>query len=125
MLADYALTATIAVSDLGRAREFYANTLGLGAGEERADGVTYKTGDTSVLVYPSKHAGTNKATTAGFDLPLEAFDAEVSALREKGVEFQTFEYEGVTWEDGVATLGDAKAVWFTDPDGNILAVTAR
>ena len=34
--------ATIAVSDLERARRFYEDTLGLKTKDERADGVTYE-----------------------------------------------------------------------------------
>ena len=37
--------------------------------------------------------------------------------------FQTFEAEGLTWDDGVASFGDQyRAVWFADPDGNILNI---
>jgi hypothetical protein len=55
-----------------------------------------------------------------FSVPAAAFDAEVANLRTKGVTFQTFDAEGLAWDDGVATIGDMKAVWFEDPDGNIL-----
>ena len=55
-------------------------------------------------------------------VPADAFDAEVDALRDK-VSFQTFEMDGVTWDDGVAHFGDTmRSVWFSDPDGNILNV---
>ena len=59
-----------------------------------------------------------------FEVPSSAFDAEVAALREAGVEFLTFEAPGATWQDGVASFGDqgAKGVWFEDPDGNILNI---
>ncbi|MGB4271699.1 MAG: hypothetical protein WBJ44_04820, partial [Propionicimonas sp.] len=53
-------------------------------------------------------------------VPAEAFDAEVGTLRSRGIGFQTFEADGVTWDDGVASFGDYRAVWFEDPDGNIL-----
>ncbi|MGV8965055.1 MAG: hypothetical protein ACOH2F_02135 [Cellulomonas sp.] len=52
----------------------------------------------------------------------DAFDAEVAALRSKGLTFQTFELDGLVWDGGVATMGDQKAVWFADPDGNVLNV---
>ena len=35
---------------------------------------------------------------------------------------QTFEVADMSWEDGVATMGEMRAVWFADPDGNILNV---
>ncbi len=50
----------------------------------------------------------------------------MAALREKDVTFQTFEMEGVTWADGVASFEDAfHAVWFADPDGNIINVATE
>jgi hypothetical protein len=37
----------------------------------------------------------------------------------------TFDFEGAEWEDGVASMGsEMRAVWFTDPDGNILNLSA-
>lgn len=122
MLTDFPVTATLPVSDMGRARHFYESVLGFSAAREEADGVSYRAGDTEVLVYPSAYAGTNKGTAASFRVPEDDFDAEVAALQERGIEFQTFDYEGVTWDDGVATLGSLRSVWFSDPDGNILAV---
>lgn len=122
MLSDYTPTPSLAVADVSRAREFYEGVLGLVPAGEAADGVLYTAGAGRILVYPSAFAGTNRATAASFEVPTDAFDAEVAALRTKGVTFQTFELEGLTWDDGVATMGDAKAVWFADPDGNILNI---
>ncbi len=130
MLGEYNANPTLAVSDLGRAREFYEGVLGFTPQEEEMpDGVIYGAGTNQFLVYPSAYAGTNKATAVSFQVPSAAFDAEVDALRAKGVVFQTFEMEEITWDDGVATWGDAssqygpmRSVWFEDPDGNILNV---
>jgi hypothetical protein len=43
-------------------------------------------------------------------------------LRGKGVKFDTFDAPGIEWQDGVNVMGDMKAVWFKDPDGNILNI---
>lgn len=124
MLADYDPVATLAVKDLQRAREFYEGTLGFAAGSDAADGVVYSAGSGSFLVYPSAYAGTNRATAVSFQVPADSFDTEVTRLREQGISFQTFEMEGIAWLDGVATFGEDqfRAVWFEDPDGNILNV---
>jgi catechol 2,3-dioxygenase-like lactoylglutathione lyase family enzyme len=122
MLADYPPIPTLAVSDLVRAREFYENVLGFTGEQQEEEGVMYEAGGSKFLVYPSVYAGTNKATAATFSVPADAFDREVAALREKGIEFLTFDYPGITWDDGVATMGTDRSIWFTDPDGNILAV---
>jgi len=57
-----------------------------------------------------------------FRVPRDDFDGEVDTLRSAGVELKTYEMEGITWTDGVASWGDERAVWFEDPDGNILAI---
>jgi catechol 2,3-dioxygenase-like lactoylglutathione lyase family enzyme len=125
MLSQHTPAATLPTADLPRARSFYEGTLGLTQQREGMGGVSYTCGDGMVFVYESEYAGTNKATAVTFEVPMSAFDAEVRALREKGVMFMTFDAQGLEWNEGVASIGDAmKAVWFTDPDGNILNVTA-
>jgi len=121
MLADYDSVPTLAVKDLGRAREYYEGVLGFTTRSEGPEGVFYGAGSGAIFVYASAFAGTNKATALSVQIPEGSFDAEVSELRDKGVRFQTFEMEGITWVDGVASFGDQyRAVWFEDPDGNIL-----
>jgi catechol 2,3-dioxygenase-like lactoylglutathione lyase family enzyme len=123
MLSNHDPVATLAVKDLEVARGFYEGVLGFTPGGDVPDGVLYTSGSGSFLVYPSSFAGTNKATALSFQVPGDVFDAEVAALREKNVTFQTFEAEGLTWNDGVASMGEQlRAVWFADPDGNILNI---
>jgi len=123
MLSDFAAVPTLAVSDLQRAREFYEGVLGFASVGDVADGVMYPSGNGSFLVYPSAFAGTNKATAMSLQVSAEAFDAEVAALRERGVTFDVFEMDQITWDNGVASMPDgSRAAWFTDPDGNILNI---
>jgi catechol 2,3-dioxygenase-like lactoylglutathione lyase family enzyme len=122
MLGDYNPVPVLAVTDLARARAFYESTLGLVADEDVPEGVMYAAGTGRVLVYPSAYAGTNKATAVGFTLPADRFDAEIADLRARGVSFDTFDAEGLTWTDGVAEMDGGRSVWFHDPDGNIIAV---
>ena len=122
MLGDHDPIATLAVKDLDRAREFYEGVLGFAPRPEVPEGVLYGAGSGAFLVYPSSFAGTNKATALSFQVPPDDFDAEVDALRGKGIAFQTFEAEGLSWVDGVASMGEFRSAWFEDPDGNILNV---
>ena len=124
MLSRYTPVATLPTSDLTKARSFYENTLGLAVQHDLPGAVTYTCGSGNLFVYESAYAGTNKATSVTFDVPPAEFDAEVDELREKGVEFATYEMEGVEWNDGVASMDGTKTVWFTDPDGNILNFSA-
>jgi catechol 2,3-dioxygenase-like lactoylglutathione lyase family enzyme len=120
MLEGKDAAATIAVSDLERARGFYEETLGLTAIHEDPGGVVYKSGNSAILVYPSEFAGTNKATAATWAVG-EDFDAIVSGLAGSGTTFEHYDdLPGTTREGDVHTMGELKAVWFKDPDGNIL-----
>jgi len=125
MLSSYTPVATLATSDLTRARSFYQDTLSLTVQRDGMGGVSYTCGGGNLFVYESSYAGTNKATSVTFEIPTSEFNGEVDALRAKGIEFMTFDLEGAEWKDGVASMGsEMKAVWFTDPDGNILNLSA-
>lgn len=125
MLGDRDAAATLAVSDLGRARAFYEGTLGLTPVMEDPGAVVYRSGTSAVLVYPSAYAGTNKATAASWTVGDE-FDAIVDDLREKGVAFERYDdLPDMTREGDVHLLGEFKSVWFKDPDGNILALVSE
>ncbi|RYZ76730.1 MAG: VOC family protein [Proteobacteria bacterium] len=61
MLRNFNSSAIVAVSDIRRSKDFYANTLGLEL-EDGYDGLLkFTTGHTSLVVYESEYAGTNKA----------------------------------------------------------------
>ena len=125
MLSQYNPVATLPTADLTRARSFYEGTLGLTPDRDDMGGVSYRCGDGMIFVYESQYAGTNKATAASFDVPASAFQNEVDELRGKGVEFLTFDAEGIEWNDGVASMGTSmQGVWFIDPDGNILSIAS-
>jgi catechol 2,3-dioxygenase-like lactoylglutathione lyase family enzyme len=123
MLSSFDPVPVLAVSDLDRARAFYEGVLGFVPLEGEPEGVAYSSGSGRFLVYPSAYAGTNKATAMGFRVPPDAFDAEIALLRSRGVTFETFEAEGLSWTDGVASAeGMGRSAWIRDPDGNFLAV---
>ncbi|QAY71892.1 VOC family protein [Xylanimonas protaetiae] len=122
MLSDHPVIPVLAVTDLDRARSFYETTLGLPDPTPGPDGVLYRTPSGGFLVYPSSYAGTNKATALSFQVPQDAFDDEIAALRSRGVELQTFDVPEGTWTDGVLSSGSGRSAWFADPDGNILNV---
>jgi catechol 2,3-dioxygenase-like lactoylglutathione lyase family enzyme len=123
MLSDLDPMPTLAVSDLQRARDFYEDVLGFQPQGEPAEGVVYKSGAGTILVYPSAYAGTNKATAVSFQVSAATFDNEVAGLRDRGITFDVFEMDPITWDNGVASMPDgSRAAWFSDPDGNILNI---
>ena len=124
MLNQLTVIPTIAVTDLARAREFYGDVLGLAELEEMGGGIVFESGEGTVFVYPSESAGTNRATYASW----RTHDIEpvLRDLKERGVEFEHYDdMPGMTRDGDVHVMGTMKALWFRDPDGNILNVTAR
>src|SRR5918997_2124073 len=90
MLRKADATPMIAVNDIGRARKFYEETLGLEAKEAMGGEVLeVKSGDTLINVYRSEFAGTNKATALTFDVA--DIESEVRELKDKGVFFEQYE----------------------------------
>ena len=89
-------------------------------GSDDPDAVMYRSGPSVVLVYKSSYAGTNQATAASWAVG-DDFDTIVEGLKGKGVTFEHYDdLPGTTREGDVHMLGDFKAAWFKDPDGNIL-----
>jgi catechol 2,3-dioxygenase-like lactoylglutathione lyase family enzyme len=116
--------ATIAVSDLSRAKQFYEGKLGFSPlRSEEKSVLNYKSGKSTFMVYVSEYAGTNRATTVTWIVD----DAEevARALKAKGVAFEHYDLPGVTRKGDVHYAGKIKNVWFKDPDGNILAVVSE
>ena len=113
--------ATVAVSDIGRARKFYEETLGFKPMDERSDGVRYDTGGGNwFLVYPSQFAGTAKSTCMTFEV--DNVETEVKELRGRGIVFEDYDFPGLKTVDGIAEIQGVKGAWFKDLDGNIIAV---
>jgi catechol 2,3-dioxygenase-like lactoylglutathione lyase family enzyme len=121
MLKDQSSSAIVAVRDLGRARDFYRDKLGLEAvGEQGEDVLVFRTGATRLIVYRSDSAGTNRANAVVWSCG-EEIDAIVRALEEKGVAFEHYpNLPGLTIEGNMHVAGAMRAAWFKDPDGNIL-----
>ena len=122
-LSDSKVTATIAVSDLDRAKQFYGGKLGLSvAGDmENANVAVYQCGDGSeLLVYQSEHAGKATATVATYDVA--DIDATVDELTSNGVTFEQYYEPMKTDEKGIFSSEEGRVAWFKDQDGNTIAV---
>ena len=111
----------IAVKDLDRAKSFYADTLGLDTVDQMGEEVvSMRSGSTSIDVYRSDYAGTNKATALTFNV--EDIAAEVRELKDKGVTFEHYDMDGLTREGDIYSAEGMRTAWFKDPDGNILSL---
>jgi catechol 2,3-dioxygenase-like lactoylglutathione lyase family enzyme len=123
-LSDSKVTATVAVSDLERAKRFYEGKLGLSAsgGDEEAQVVTYACGEGSeLIVYASEYAGSAQATVATWEV--SGLEQLVDALTAKGVQFEQYDEPLKTDEKGILrSEGMGAVAWFKDPDGNTIAI---
>lgn len=120
MLQDHPIHAYLPARDVARARSFYEDTLGFAPGSENAGGVTYVFGNgTTAFLYPTPNAGTSQASQAFWTVTDVV--REVAALKARGVRFEHYGMPGED-ADGIVTGGGAKAAWFKDSEGNILAL---
>jgi catechol 2,3-dioxygenase-like lactoylglutathione lyase family enzyme len=124
MLRDTDAIATLAVKDLDVAARFYEGTLGLSrAGAEDDEVLVFESGETTINVYRSRFAGTNKATALTWTV--DDVEDTVRVLKAKGVSFEHYDLPETTRKGDIHVSGDVKVAWFKDPDGNILSVVNR
>jgi len=124
MLGNKDAAATIAVRNMDTARKFYEGTLGLQKVAEEGDElVAYKSGNSTINVYRSKYAGTNKATALTWIVGRDV-EGFVSKLKAKGVTFEHYDMPELKREGDIYIGGDMKVAWFKDPDGNILNIVS-
>lgn len=91
--------------------------------EVNAEGVMYESGKGSrFFAYTSAGAGTNKASTAYWEVA--DIEAEVAEPKKRGV-FEEYDNPGYATVNGIATGNGMKSAWFKDTEGNILALAQR
>jgi len=121
MLQKSPLYAYFPATDLDRARRFYEETLGFVPASVNNGGVTYEFGGgTAAFLYLTENAGTSKASQAFWSV--EDVDREVVELKKRGIVFETYDMPGERSSEGAVIAGGAKAAWFKDSEGNILAI---
>lgn len=121
MLQNAPMYAYLPATDLARARRFYEEQLGWRPIDAGPQGVTYQfAGRTACYLYATPNAGTSKASQAFWHVT--DVDHEIAELKARGVVFEHYPMEGTRSPSGAVTAGGAKAAWFKDTEGNILAL---
>ena len=116
--------ASVPAADLQRAKAFYTDTIGLTPSMDNEGVVRFTLPSGAWFqLYETAYAGTGKHTIAQWDVPDLA--ATVDELTAKGVTFERYELPGVTWDGSIAVMGDQRAAWFTDTEGNIMCLDER
>ena len=122
MLRESPLYAYFPAKDLNRARRFYEETLGFVPTSVNDGGVTYEfAGGTAAFLYVTDNAGTSRASQAFWSV--DDVDREIVELKKRGVVFEHYDdMPGERSSEGAVIAGGAKAAWFKDSEGNILAL---
>jgi predicted enzyme related to lactoylglutathione lyase len=115
-----------AADDLGKAKDFYGETLGLkvtelDVGQDQPILELHLGGNRpAILIYPKPDFA--PATYTILNFPVEDVEGTVDELASRGVTFER--YEGFDQDErGIDRSGPAGGIaWFTDPAGNILSV---
>ncbi len=122
MLRDRMIHPILPAADLGRAKAWYAEKLGLDPSMEAEGILGYRSGSTIFTIYETGSAGTARNTAAIW--VVDDLDREMAALRARGVVFENYDFPDLKTVDGVmADPGGSKAAWFTDSEGNILGLS--
>jgi catechol 2,3-dioxygenase-like lactoylglutathione lyase family enzyme len=128
MLGKAEIAAIVPVSNVDKAVEYYEGVLGLELQIRRDDlpenrEAEFRGGDGTLVIYESVAAGQSRGTVAGFRV--DDIDSVVAGLRERGVAFEEYDLPDLKTENGIASIGDLRAAWARDPDGNIIAFEQR
>ncbi len=120
MFTDTKAFSGFAVDDVGKARVFYEDTLGVRVSAENALLLLHLGGDRPTVVYPKPDH--TPATFTILNFPVDDIEAAVAELERRGVRFER--YDGFEQDErGISRAeGGPPIAWFTDPAGNILSV---
>jgi catechol 2,3-dioxygenase-like lactoylglutathione lyase family enzyme len=120
MLSQREFHTTIPVQDLNRARQFYAEKLGLQPESEMPGGLIYRCKDSWFLLFPSSGASTGQFTQG--DWTTDDIEAEVAELKARGLDFEEYNYPNFKTVNGIAVTGAGRSAWFKDSEGNLLGI---
>jgi predicted enzyme related to lactoylglutathione lyase len=113
--------SSFSVNDLKKAKQFYAEVLGLDVSEE-PEGLRLNASGTSVFLYPKPNH--EPATFTVLNFQVANVDDVVDALTKRGVKFEIYD-QGDLKTDSKGIARDPRGptiAWFKDPAGNFLSV---
>jgi catechol 2,3-dioxygenase-like lactoylglutathione lyase family enzyme len=121
-LNDSSVAVMLPISDPDRAQKFYTDQLGLpfeGTNEEQS--LLYRlAGGAQLVLLPRPDEKPLGSTAMSFEVGDVA--EEIADLEARGVRFEDYDMPEMKTENHIATMGNEKAAWFLDPDGNVLCL---
>src|SRR5205823_444647 len=110
MIGATMVVATVPVTDLERAKEFYGGTVGLEFLWENPVSARFRCGSVSEISIFRRPALKTEHTLAHFEI--DDIDSAVKDLKSKGVEFLDYSEGPLMTTGHIAQLGPARAAWF-------------
>ena len=124
VLEQFPIHATVAASDLERAKAWYREKLDLEPKIDDPMGAWYRfNGDTWLLVYHTPSAGTAQNTQAGW--AVTGIESVMGELRSRGVVFEDYDFGEMKTVNGLLATPGGKAAWFKDSEGNTFELSER
>jgi len=121
MLGTAAVHPILLAKDLGQAKAFYHDKLGLDVIGESDRTIEFRCGGGTKLVISKSTVGTaDSQTQIGWEV--ESVEAEVDELRARGVRIEDYDLPDLKTENGIADVGFAWMAWIIDPGKNALAI---
>jgi catechol 2,3-dioxygenase-like lactoylglutathione lyase family enzyme len=129
MLENARVATRLPAQDLNRARDFYAEKLGLRPSEERPGGLLYRCASGEFALFQSAGASPGTFTQMGWEV--DDIEATVAGLKERGLVFEDVDLPGLKTVDGIAEVSGnypskggrgERAAWFRDSEGNMLGI---
>jgi predicted enzyme related to lactoylglutathione lyase len=129
MLESSGVATRLPAQDLGRARAFYAQKLGLEPTEERPGGLLYRCACGEFALFESAGGPSGSHTQMAWQV--DDIEAAVAQLKSRGVVFEEYDLPGLTTVDGIVEVSGnypskggvgERAAWFKDSEGNLLAI---
>jgi predicted enzyme related to lactoylglutathione lyase len=114
--------ASFSVNDMGKAKEFYGQTLGLEthSGPEGTLVLQFE-GGAKTLMYPKPNH--QPATFTVLNFAVKSVEQTVDELTRRGVRFEIYDEPDLkTDKKGIFRGRGPVIAWFKDPAGNILSV---
>ncbi len=121
MLGEHPIYPVLLATDLGAARDFYHNLLGLEIATESEAAIVFRCGGGTQLSVTKSTTGTADTQTQASWL-VKDIRAEVAELRSRGVKVEDYDMPGLKTQDGVADIGFAWAAFIIDPGKNALGI---
>jgi predicted enzyme related to lactoylglutathione lyase len=125
MIENAQVTPILPVADLSRATGFYRDRLGLkDLGDEVGGQRLLQTGAGSTIGLMTAEEGAQTAHTV-LTFEVQDITKEVRDLESRGIGFLDYDTPEIKTVDHVCDMGDEKAAWFADTEGNILCLHER